>query len=118
MSSRNNLRILVTGSRNWADTQTIQRVMASIESANPDRKFTLIEGGCPTGADAMAVREATRLGWAIETHNADWEHHGRIAGPMRNRKMVNSGVFVCIAFIKNSSRGATHLCELCQESGY
>lgn len=49
----------------------------------------VVSGGCPAGIDA----EAKRL--AVEYHSvtyrefpADWDTHGRAAGPIRNREMA------------------------------
>lgn len=69
----------------------------------------VVHGDCPTGADYFADQWArdNDFGDFIEAHPALWETYGRSAGPRRNQNMVNSGVEMCLAFIKNESRGAT-----------
>ena len=39
---------------------------------------------------------------------ADWPAHGRAAGFQRNAEMVAAGATVCLAFIRNGLRGASH----------
>lgn len=102
-------RILVTGSRDWADETSIE---VSLRQAWADLgrhpHTVLVSGACPTGADAIAERIWASHGLPIERHPADWQKHGRAAGPIRNNHMVELGADLCLAFIKNNSRGATH----------
>jgi hypothetical protein len=66
------------------------------------RRLILVHGGCPEGADALAVKVARQLGVpesGIERHPADWDAHGRQAGFIRNAEMVATGADVVLAFI-------------------
>lgn len=47
-----NPRILVTGSRDWRDAQTLDEALRYYFDANPDS--ILVSGACPTGADRLA----------------------------------------------------------------
>jgi hypothetical protein len=71
-------------------------------------EVTVVHGDCPTGADYLAHEWCIRQGVHTEPHPADWARYGKSAGPMRNQEMVNAGADVCLAFILNESRGATH----------
>lgn len=110
-------RLLVTGSRNWDDVTTIK--LALNHAVNYlDDQVTLVHGACPTGADDIADDLFTyaNLG-PVETHPADWDTHGKRAGFLRNSLMVDLGADLCLAFIKNESRGATMTANLAEKAG-
>lgn len=111
------MRILVTGSRNWTDKVTIaQAIREAWLVAGRPYGVVVVHGGA-RGADYIADVYAKRLGFATEPHEADWTNFGKAAGPIRNKEMVDLGADVCLAFIKNESKGATHCAELAQKAG-
>jgi len=99
------MRILVTGSRDWRDWATVAK---ALKDASSELRTVVVSGACPTGADMIAERYAEDRGWTIERHPADWDKYGKKAGPIRNSQMVALGADVCLAFIYNESKGATH----------
>lgn len=108
------MRILVTGSRDWDDREAI--LLSFQDYLGQDN--VLVSGACPTGADRMAEEIAEDfLGWKVERHPADWNGLGKRAGFVRNAEMVNLGADVCLAFIKNDSRGASHTARLAEKAG-
>lgn len=118
------MRILVTGSRDWDDKQAIafalleQDPCAEHGDCGPDcPKITVVHGACPTGADALADEFARQWGVQVERHPAEWDKHGKSAGFVRNAEMVELGADVCLAFIKNNSKGASHTARLAEEAG-
>jgi hypothetical protein len=117
-------RVLVTGSRNWDDPHTVRRALeAALGQALPDRPMVVVHGDCPTGADIMA--KVWAITWCTdecgtvteEPHPAAWHINGRRAGFIRNAHMVNLGADLCLAFIKDGSRGASHTARLAEEAG-
>ena len=87
-------RIIVCGGRDYADAKRLAEVLNEVADAHPD--FTLVHGGAK-GADALAHEWA--LGWGIiEVFRADWAKHGRAAGPIRNRQMLDAGADLVVAF--------------------
>lgn len=113
------MRILVTGSRDWDDWQTIHDalLLAAFGMGFACGEIILVHGDCPTGADWCVEDCAKGTGWATEPHPADWDKHGKAAGPIRNQKMVDAGADICLAFIKNKSRGATHCADAAEKAG-
>ncbi|MEU7990546.1 bifunctional DNA primase/polymerase [Streptosporangium canum] len=107
-------RILLTGSRTWTDTATIRAALAEQWG---DGSAVLITGACPRGADAIAETIWREQGGHVERHPADWEQHGKRAGLLRNTEMVALGAAVCLAFIRESSPGATHAAALAERAG-
>jgi hypothetical protein len=114
-------RILVTGSRDWEDRAAIDGILTSLAAANTfhGRTTVVVHGACPTGADAMADDWAR---WhaarsplvEFERHPANWRANGKRAGFIRNAHMVNLGADLCLAFIKDGSRGTSHTAALAE----
>jgi len=107
-------RVLVTASRTWEDTSTIRRALAEQWG---DGTAVLVSGACPRGGDRIAEMIWRGWGGRVERHPADWRAHGRGAGLRRNGEMVAAGADVCLAFIRDGSRGATHTARLAHEAG-
>lgn len=120
-------RILVTGSRDWADRDTIRSALLTEINAAlfaEDSKWpVLVHGGCPTGADAIAdevwrdlMTRYTSLD-EPEVHAADWRSEGRAAGPKRNARMVALGADVVLAFPIGKSPGTRGCMALARKAG-
>lgn len=106
-------RILITGSRTWTDTATVREALAAVWQ--PDN--VLVSGNARHGADALCEDCWSHWGGRVERHPADWNRHGRCAGLLRNLRMVSAGADVCLAFIRDNSRGATHCAGWAQVAG-
>lgn len=112
------MRILVTGSRTWTDVDTISEALNETWwIAPPDDPFIIVHGHCPLGADSIADNYARYSRWTVERHPADWEQWGKRAGFLRNIEMVEAGADICLAFIKDNSRGATHCADAAERAG-
>lgn len=107
--------MLVTGSRDWTDALLIHAELS--ELMEPNNFLTVVHGACPTGADAIADRWAQKNAWINERHPADWTRYKKAAGFRRNAEMVALGADVCLAFIRNGSKGATHTADLAEKAG-
>ncbi len=101
------MRILVTASRDWDDEQVINDAIENATRGISWHKVTIVVGDCPTGGDRITAAWAAEREVDLEIHAARWDLYGRAAGPIRNNEMVDSGVDICLAFIKSNSRGAT-----------
>ena len=131
------MRVLVTGSRDWTDQLTIYRALLEhvvmphwekgydrdghvVDWVMPS-DFVLVHGHCPTGADAIADDWVIGHDRLAERHPAQWidahGHYNRGAGFRRNTHMVYLGADLCLAFILNNSKGATHTANLAEKAG-
>jgi hypothetical protein len=108
------IRILITGSRDWTDRHVIEEALWEVSD---DEFNVLVTGACPSGADRIA--EDIWAGWdfPVERHPADWNRHGKRAGFIRNAEMVTAGADLCLAFIRNGSRGASMTADLAEKAG-
>lgn len=96
------MRVLVTGGRTYGhnDSDQVQAAFAALDALIPEEgpsKLVLIHGGC-TGADTVAQCWAEARGVHQNIHEADWQRHGRAAGPIRNQAMVDSKPDLVLAF--------------------
>lgn len=83
--------------------------------------MVLIHGDCPTGADKHAddwARMVKHFGHhvIVERYPADWKRFKGAAGYRRNAEMVKRGADVCLAFIYNDSKGASHTLEMAKRA--
>jgi len=128
-------RILVTGSRDWADENLIAGALLHETSRVPASRGIVVVHGGARGADTMAHRVAVHYEWQVERHPADWgapcgkcnprhriagkdgNTYCPLAGHRRNQAMVDLGADVMLAFIKDRSRGATHCADAATRAG-
>jgi putative aminopeptidase FrvX len=110
-----NYRILITGSRDWYDPIPIRNAIIN-ECIKTKYNVVIVHGGA-RGADYLAWKIADELQLDVEVYKADWDTYGKAAGFVRNDKMVKLGADVCLAFIKNSSAGATMCADLAEKAG-
>ena len=108
------MRILVTGSRDWA---SIEFVCLAIAAVLPEGPVTIVHGACPSGADLYADQFAKSIGLDVEPHPAEWDKYGKSAGFRRNQEMVDLGADICLAFIRDGSKGATHTANAAEKAG-
>lgn len=93
------ITVLVCGGRAYDDWGRVLEVLDKIGSDNGNVR--IIHGGCGydpaakedgwrryRGADALAHRWAELRGHEAKAYPADWQAHGKSAGPIRNAKML------------------------------
>lgn len=117
------VHLVITGSRDWTDTEFIWQALDDILMLNSIDKF--YHGGA-RGADTIGRDWA--LSHNIRTYRfmAEWKKYGNSAGPMRNMKMLDSAIqsaekyedeLQVVAFRLGKSRGTTHMVEYSKSAG-
>lgn len=107
------MRVLVCGDRNF---RSPAQVFRELEWMHQCYKFTaLMQGGAP-GVDTMA-RDWAATHPEIERYvcKADWETHGRAAGPIRNAKMLEWKPDLVVAF--PGGKGTANMVKLAKAAG-
>lgn len=99
------MKVLLCGDRNWKNYLIIETFVAGLYSQYGDQ-LIIIEGEA-RGADKMAAEAASLFipEERIHRYPAQWDKHGKSAGPIRNREMLKEEPDVVIAFhsdIENS----------------
>ena len=81
------MRVLVCGGREYADRARLNRILDRVHA---ERGISAIIQGAARGADMMAAE------WGLDhspvlvcSYPADWDKHGKQAGPIRNQEMLD-----------------------------
>ena len=90
-TSSREFRVLVTGGRDYLGGQAVFSRLATCrqEAVRTGLKLMVIHGDCPTGADHWAALWCRREGIDERRYPAQWNLHGRSAGPRRNQRMLD-----------------------------
>lgn len=84
------MRILVCGGRNYSERSTLFFELDKILKSIPHDSLTIIEGGA-SGADKLAQDWCKVRFVPFDHFPADWDKHGKAAGPIRNQRMIDEG---------------------------
>ena len=109
------MKVIVCGGRDFEDRDFVFKALDQIHGQIDFS--TVIHGACPTGADRLADDWAKSRGdittWRFP---ANWRKHGKAAGPIRNREMIEKGnPSLVIAF--PGGKGTTNMLSLAAEYG-
>lgn len=96
------MKVLVCGGREFQDYAAVCSVLERYE-------ISLIIHGDARGADSLAKRYAIERGIPHLPFPADWQTHGRAAGPIRNKEMLRQNPDIVIAF--PGGRGTDNMCK-------
>ena len=76
----------------------------------------IVEGGA-TGIDALAKSYAISKSIKYKEFPADWNKHGRAAGPIRNKQMAEySDILIAFRYVDNPSRGTENMIKQAKEN--
>jgi len=97
-------------------TRTFDDYKFMCEKLKPHKKFIakIISGGAK-GADSLAEKYAKENKIDIIIHRANWSTYGRLAGPIRNKLIVND-CEVLMAFWDGKSKGTKNSIDLAKKS--
>ena len=106
-----NMKVIVAGSRDITDIGIVARAIG--ESGF---KITEIVSGGARGVDYLGELLASMHGHQVKLFPADWDKHGKGAGPIRNRKMARYGDCL-VAVWDGSSSGTANMIQEMKKLG-
>ena len=100
------MRVIIAGSRDFGtDRHELELLRAIRESGFLIEE--VISGGA-RGMDSLGERWAKERGIPVTVFPADWEGHGRAAGPIRNAEMANIADALILVW-DGESRGSANM---------
>lgn len=85
-------RLLVYGGRTFgvgsAKTRERHALWDALDAFAKRHELEVVIHGAAKGADELAGVWAAQAGVPVEAYPADWEQHGKAAGPIRNQEML------------------------------
>lgn len=104
--------IIVCGGRDFDDETFI---FAALDHFNKKHPVSLVIEGGAKGADAIGGQWARMRGIDCWRVAADWDKHGKAAGPIRNRLMLDMKPDALIAF--PGGKGTNNMIEQATSQG-
>ena len=107
------MKVICAGGRYYANFDLIYTYMSNLHECFG---FTeLVSGGCPTGVDYFGELWAKERGVPTKVFPANWDEHGKSAGPIRNWDMATYAD-MCVLFpggkgTANMRKCALELCD-------
>lgn len=111
-------RVIIAGSRHFNHYETFKpKVVQALKEFGITKTDQLIVvSGRARGTDRMGERFANELGIEGVGFPADWNTHGKGAGPIRNRQMAEYATHL-IAFQWDNSRGTANMIKQAKQLG-
>lgn len=102
------MKILICGSRDWDELHMIHIVLAGCKQYHTEEDPLILVHGAAPGADSIAAKQAELLGIDTLPFPADWDTHGKAAGPIRNQQMLDENeILVTYAFRMSGKSNGT-----------
>ncbi len=99
-------KVIIAGSRDIFDIAAVR--LAIVTAVAAGLQITEVVCGCAPGVDSIGRGLAQVSGIPVNEFVADWETHGRAAGPIRNEAMA-SHADALILIQKDNSRGSADM---------
>lgn len=105
------MKTIVAGSREGIPPEAVMRAIESCPWV-----ITQVVSGRARGVDASGEIAADALGIPVAIFPADWTTHGKAAGPIRNRQMLDYADAL-IAVWDGKSRGTANMVGIARAKG-
>ena len=109
------MRLIIAGSRTLSvPPETIDSHVRLLESWGDT--VTTVLCGMAKGIDLCGLAWAESHGILVERYPADWNTHGKAAGPIRNRQMAENADALLLIW-DGKSRGSANMLKQAEEFG-
>ena len=112
----NTVNVIIAGTRTFADYDLLCRKCDEILHGKALTHSVVIVSGTARGADQLGERYAAERGYQVRRFPADWDRHGKAAGPIRNAEMADNANML-IAFWDGVSRGTKNMIDTAKNRG-
>lgn len=107
----NNMKTIIAGSRDVTDISIIEEACRKC-----GWEITEVVSGCARGVDLLGERWANQRRITIRRYPADWQQHGKRAGPLRNGVMARNADAL-VAVWDGESRGTKNMIDTARTEG-
>lgn len=101
------MKVIIAGGRNITN---YQEVLAAVNRCDFSKEITEVVSGGARGVDSLGEEYAKRTHKDLVVFPADWNQHGKRAGPIRNKQMGDYADAL-IAVWDGESRGTKHMID-------
>jgi hypothetical protein len=107
------MKTIIAGSRDITDTNTL---LLAIADSGWKSEITEVVCGKARGVDTLGEQWAKSHGIPVKEFPADWETHGKSAGPKRNRQMAEYAEALILVW-DGKSRGSANMLQEAKKRG-
>lgn len=109
-------KLIVAGGRDFNRYHSVAHEITMLANNELSHRAVSIVSGMARGADRMGWEFAQKARVQCYAFPADWDTHGKAAGPIRNRAMAEFADGL-LAFWDGQSRGTKNMIETMQRMG-
>ena len=119
------IKIIIAGPRDFNNQSFVfsaldmvfsRLIKNSEENTDSLENIEIVEGGA-TGIDSLAKSYAISKNIKYKEFPADWDKHGRAAGPIRNKQMAEySDILIAFRYVDNPSRGTENMIKQAKDN--
>lgn len=110
------MKWIIAGGRKFIDYEFLKEVCDDVIPKIDTSGDIQIISGCAGGADTLGIKYAEDNDYDLIKMPADWNKHGKSAGPIRNSEMADVGDCL-IAFWDGRSRGTKNMINTATNKG-
>lgn len=108
--------IIVAGSRTFDNYKLLSKTLDDFIAEGTDDKPVCIISGGARGADSLGECYAAEMGIPCRIIPAEWSLWGKVAGMVRNRRMLELADAV-VVFWDGQSKGSKNMIEIANAAG-